>query len=49
MSKSGPGKQVADFSLPAAGGKPWSLKAQKGRKVKVDGHATDVLEAVKSL
>lgn len=33
MSKSGPGKQVADFSLPAMDGKQWSLKAQKGRNV----------------
>jgi peroxiredoxin Q/BCP len=33
MSSSGLGKAVADFSLPATGGKPWSLKAHKGRNV----------------
>ena len=33
MSSSGRTKAVADFSLPATGGKPWSLKALKGRNV----------------
>lgn len=33
MSSSGSTKAVADFSLPATGGKPWSLKALKGRNV----------------
>lgn len=33
MSKSETAKAVADFSLPATGGKPWSLKAHRGRNV----------------
>jgi len=33
MSKSETAKAVADFSLPATGGKPWSLKAHEGRNV----------------
>lgn len=33
MNKRGTAKAVADFSLPATGGKPWSLSAHQGRNV----------------
>lgn len=35
MSSPQPGKVVAEFSLPATGGKQWSLKAQRGSNVVV--------------
>jgi thioredoxin-dependent peroxiredoxin len=35
MSAPQAGKIVADFSLPATGDEPWSLKAQRGRNVVV--------------